>query len=168
MTTYIQETDSKMIFPLFPKLTFNYPAEAENQTIGGVIIPNFLPLNIEANIIDNAFDVIHSIGDQIIAEEANKLLLTIQTTIEKFQSYRSDLYSLPQLHAFPVDDGSLLIEWIFTDFRIGFSIEPDNNESSWYLVANRKYGDINASGYLADIDTQKIILWLINFILVNS
>jgi len=35
-----------------------------------------------------------------------------------------------------LEDGSLLIEWIFPDYRFGFSLENNLNESSYYFVSN--------------------------------
>jgi len=49
--------------------------------------------------------------------------------------------------AFP-DDGSILVEWISSDFRIGFSIESILSDSSWYVISNSTLGDICESGYL--------------------
>ena len=34
-----------------------------------------------------------------------------------------DLIYLPRLNAFNLEDGSVLIEWKFNDFRIGFGVE---------------------------------------------
>ena len=75
---------------------------------------------------------------------------------------------LPSLQGFNVEDGSILIEWIFGDFRIGFNIEPNPNDSGWYLVSNKNLGEISASGYTSGIEIKNLILWLLNFILSNS
>lgn len=47
-----------------------------------------------------------------------------------------------------IENDSLLIEWIFSDFRFGFSIEKDLNESNYYFVSNKKYGELNVSGLI--------------------
>lgn len=168
MSVYLQETDSRLIFPVPDELKYSFSILQENQTTGSSIYHNFFPVTIEANIIDGAFNTLKQFQNQEIVKEAKKLLFTIQKIVKKFQQYRFDLDYLPPLHTFPVDDGSLLIEWIFEDFRIGFSLEQESNESSWYLVTNPKFGEISASGYLSDVDNEKIVIWLLNFILVNS
>ena len=35
------------------------------------------------------------------------------------------------------EDGSILLEWLFKDWRIGISIEKNRAESSWYIVARK-------------------------------
>lgn len=40
-----------------------------------------------------------------------------------------------------VDDGSILIEWIYSSFRIGFSVEKNEQDSFWYLVSNFNMDD---------------------------
>ena len=77
---------------------------------------------------------------------------------------------LPHLHAFDVQDGSILIEWIFDDFRVGFSIEPVPTESSWYLVSNAKLGYIGTSGDISqdESETQNLMLELLTFVISHS
>lgn len=163
MSVYLQETDSRSIVPE------KFYISQVNQTIGSSIYHNFFPITLEDNIIYGALNTpLKQLQNQEVVKEAKKLLLTINKIVKKFQQYGFDLYFLPLLHTFPVDDGSLLIEWIFEDFRIGFSLEQESSESSWYLVTNPKFGEISASGYLSDVDNEKIVIWLLNFILVNS
>ena len=47
-----------------------------------------------------------------------------------------------------IENDCLLIEWIFPDFRFGFSMEKDLNESNYYFVSNQKYGELNVSGLI--------------------
>ena len=168
MSIYFQETDSRSIFPVYNKARYSFSFLQENQTTGSSIYHNFFPVTIGANIIDNAFYKLNEVQNQVIVKQAKKLLFTIQKIVEKFLQYRFDLYYLPPLHTFLANDGSLLIEWIFGDFRIGFNIEQESSESSWYLVTNQKFGEISASGYISDEDNEKTVIWLLNFILVNS
>lgn len=168
MSVYLQETDSKSIFQIPDEvIKYSFSFLQENQTTGSSIHHNFFPVTIEANIIDGAFNTLKQFQNQEIVKIAKNLLFTIQKIVNKSQQYGIDLYYLPPLHTFPVDDGSLLIEWIFEDFRIGFSLEQNKSESSWYLVTNPKIGEISASGYLSNGDNEKIVIWLLNFIHVN-
>jgi hypothetical protein len=129
---------------------------------------SFLPIPIEHSLIRPAWNVIRQTENQAIAGEARKVLLAIQETITTFQHFGFDLGYLLSLRAFNVDDGAVLIEWIFDDFRIGFSIEPALQDSSWYLVSNTKLGEISASGYISRINIKALILWLINFVISHS
>jgi len=130
------------------------------------VIYNKNPL--EYSLIRPAWNAIRQTRNQTNAEVARKILLVIQETIIDFQHLKFDLGYLPQLHAFNVDDGSVLIEWIFDDFRIGFSIESEPKESSWYLVSNTNSGEMAASGYISRVDIKTLALWLINFVIYHS
>jgi hypothetical protein len=48
------------------------------------------------------------------------------------------------------EDDTILIEWIFKDFRFGFCMEEDPDESSFYFVSNKKFGELMVSGLMND------------------
>ena len=48
------------------------------------------------------------------------------------------------------DDNSLWIEWIFKNYRYGFIIEENTDESSFYFVSNKEYDNLSISGMLND------------------
>jgi hypothetical protein len=98
----------------------------------------------------------------------SRKLSIIQEMIVTFQRLQFDLGHLPPLQAFNLEDRSILIEWAFPNFRIGFTIETNHEESGWYLVSNRNLGEISASGYTLGMDIKALVLWLLNFILSNS
>lgn len=75
--------------------------------------------------------------------------------------------SLPPLQFLLDKDDSLLLEWIFKDFRIGFIIEPNVSESSWYFVSNSKMNEQSASGLLNVSDYEQSLHYLISFVLAN-
>jgi hypothetical protein len=75
---------------------------------------------------------------------------------------------LPPLKIRWVEDQSALIEWIFKDFRIGFSIEPNIKDSGWYLVSNNNLQEMSASGELQLENLESLIINLLNFAIVNS
>jgi hypothetical protein len=75
---------------------------------------------------------------------------------------------LPPLIMRTMEDESVLIEWIFPDFRIGFSIEPKEKESSWYLVSNKKFNEVSFSGLLEFSQLSFLIIDLLEFAMTNS
>ena len=157
MINYYQETNSKLISTKieFPKKTFGRRF--------------YKYYSKELNIIVLSLNTITKTKNKEVAKETQKLLFIIQKTIFLFKHAGFDLSNVPPLHTINVDDGSVLIEWIFNDFRIGFSIEPNKEDSSWYLVSNKKLGEINISGYIStNIDIEMLISKLINFIISNS
>ena len=118
-------------------------------------------------VIRTAWSTVGQVEDEKVADEAKRILSVIAETILIFQKRAVDLKHLPRLHAFDVQDGSILIEWIFDDFRVGFSIEPIPTESSWYLVSNAKLGDIGESGNISqdESETQDLMLKLFTFVI---
>ena len=168
MTSFIQETDSKLVFPVSEKRPDFFPIRPVNETIGGNINIHFFPIPHESKIFQHARETIKLTENQDVANESTNLLLLIQDVLKNFQLMEFDIGYIPQLRAFNVDDGSVLLEWVYKDFRLGFTIEPISQESGWYIITNEKLGNISASGYLFNDNKNPIILWLINFVLVNS
>lgn len=168
MTTYFQETDSKMIFAGSHGFDIPIPTVPINETVSGSLRRDFLPLPEELSLVKTAWTITRQTENQSVAKEARRLLAAIHEMISSFQHFGFDLDYLPSLHAFNVEDESILVEWIFNDFRIGFTIEPNPRDSGWYLVSNRNLGEISASGYITGLDIKNVILWLLNFILSNS
>lgn len=169
MREYYQETDSKVIFAL-PSLNYPISFQLTNETIGGTLRTHFLPLPEDTSLVKLAWNTLHETQNEDIAERARMLLSMMIETINSFEHFGFNMDFLPSVRAFNVDDGSVLIEWIFTDFRIGFNIEPNPEDSSWYLVSNKKLGEIGASGYIssAEMETKTLVVWLLSFVLSNS
>ena len=128
----------------------------------------FLPLSVQY-LTTPAWSAVGQVENKKVVNQARRILWIITETSLTFQSRGVDLDRLPQLHAFAVQDGSLLIEWIFDDFRVGFSIEQNPSESSWYLVSNAKLGDINVAGDISqhESETQILMLKLLTFVILH-
>jgi|GEM_PF-3125841 len=62
---------------------------------------------------------------------------------------------LPSLAAaIEPDEGTISLEWILPDRRLGFFCDPEPNDSSWFLV--RRFGAISSSGPLRDADIARL------------
>lgn len=163
MIDIIQETDTKIIFPILGEIQYKqrYLDETSTETSFG----QYSQYN---SIIDDALIKVKSHNNKIISSFAVKILIEIQKTITSLCSLKFELCDLPSLNAFFVEDGSILIEWIFSQFRVGFVVDPELNDSSWYLVSNNDMGDINASGFIVTKDLNRLVLWLISFIISSA
>ncbi len=75
---------------------------------------------------------------------------------------------LPPLKIQYLEDASVLMEWIFKDFRTGFSIEPIGNESSWYLVSNRNLDEESYGGQLDTSKAEQLLSSILSFVLANT
>jgi hypothetical protein len=115
---------------------------------------------LQPNLTQPAREVLLAISDAIVREYARTVLDLLESQIGQILNVEQ----LPFVRAIEADDRSLLIEWIFFHFRIGFSIEPDNAESSWYLVSDSSTGSIQAAGYLRDSNLEQLISWLVNYV----
>jgi hypothetical protein len=166
MMNYVQETSSKIVYPFPGSRRFAFTPL--NETFGGLENNQYLPWPIGTGIVSLAWDLTFKVGNKQLAADARRVLVLIQQTVTTLHKIGLDLSYLPQLQAFLAEDGSFLLEWIFSDYRIGFSIEPNEAESSWYLITNRKLGEVNAAGVLCGSELQTLVLWLLNFVLSHS
>jgi hypothetical protein len=117
-------------------------------------------------LVRPAWDMLREASDYEVAEEARKILLIIHQTIITFEQLGYNSIDFPPIRAFNLDDGAVVFEWIFTDFRVGFSIEPGLVDSGWYLVSKENLGAIRASGLISNANIRQLVPWLLNFILL--
>jgi hypothetical protein len=75
---------------------------------------------------------------------------------------------LPPMPMKPEEDGSVFFEWIFKDFRIGFSIEVNIEESYWYLITNKNLEEFNVSGELKANELNFTISKIIKYVVENT
>ena len=158
-----QETDSREIMVLPKNLKFS-TLEVLDETIGGELLTQYFQIPDDASLIKRAWNITRRTENSDVVREARKLLSIIKDMMAIFPQMGLDLIYLPRLNAFNLDDGSVLIEWKFNDFRIGFGVEPNIKESGWYLVSNKNLGEISASGYISIKDVRGLIAWLFNFV----
>lgn len=120
-----------------------------------------MPITAGESLVESAKQKLSRFENCSVADRSRKILSLIADTL----SDRDRFANLPPFNAFPAEDGSVLIEWIFPYLRLGFSIEPDPKESAWYLTSNSITGRISASGPLDEEHAVSTIEWLITFVL---
>ena len=167
------ETDSVTRIPSLLEIRTPIPTELINETFGGSTVSAFAPQSAVFDVIAGALLTIRDNPNREVAEHAKQLLLSIFELSSLLERLNTTVSNLPPLQAFNVEDGSILMEWIFPDFRVGFTVEPILAESSWYLVSNERLGEINASGFVfntdaSKMDAKKLLIWLLGFIVSNS
>lgn len=64
---------------------------------------------------------------------------------------------LPDMWAGEAEDKSLLLEWVTSGGRIGFSVEPEIASSSWYIVTNKSLGSVIDHGLLSHSSVSNLI-----------
>ncbi|MHB8336514.1 MAG: hypothetical protein ACYDEE_03760 [Ignavibacteriaceae bacterium] len=125
------------------------------------ILPNGL------NIFKN-YREIENISNLNVKKQAIEFLFKFQNILLTIKDRINFSGSLPPLTIEVGDDGSVLIEWIFKDFRMGFAFEENEQESSWYFLSNQKFGNIDISGSFINTDIYKILEQSVIVLLANQ
>lgn len=124
----------------------------------------FYSLPKDIDIFRDLIPSFQKLEDSPVKNSILYLLLTFQKLLNQINQLNLSVY-LPPLQLRSDEDGSVLIEWIFKDFRIGFLIEPDDSESSWYLVSNSNMNELSQSGTLNVEDCESLLNKIISFVL---
>lgn len=157
MTKFSQETDSQS----WTEQGLSSNLSNVTSDIEGQVDPS--RLRKELNLVKQARDIIPQIENTNVAEQLDKLLSSINKIVNIAEELGDDLSFVPPLYPYVEEDGSVLLEWIFPDFRIGFNIESNPDDSGWHLVSNKKLGSTIASGQLTKME--EISILLLDFIL---
>jgi hypothetical protein len=162
----VQDTNAASVgrYPIFVEkdkdpIYYGTTGSWEDPTLGSVGYFLIEP-RIVRDLTEDARYILQSIEDRNISEKAGNLL----SLLRRLLRVQGDISYLPPLSAFNVEDGSLLIEWVFEHFRVGFSFETAIEESSWYIVSDSTLGDISAGGYLRGINLEQLLPWIINLV----
>lgn len=146
---------------------FGRELQFRNETSGGNFKRVFLGHDV-LRIIEQLLRTLNETKNASIVEEAKDLISNIVEFALDLQRLNVDISNIPSLYALNLEDGSLLIEWLFPNYRIGFSIEPNIKDSSWYLVSTVELIDYNTSGTLSNVDKKALLVELLSFVVKNS
>lgn len=137
-----------------------FRSEIKNHETEGGVPLEFTRYFYKRDILLPVKKALDEVEDINILRTANRILSIISQAIDR----QDEFSGFKPIYGFSGEDGSFLIEWIYEDFRVGFSIESDQKDSSWYLVSRENVGGIRASGFLDTLNLGKIINWLFVFI----
>jgi hypothetical protein len=119
-------------------------------------------------VTDNARRILPNVTEPQVGKTANNILNIIDQIVYKTPILSNDINILPPLRASISEDGSFSLNWISPDYRVGFDIEKDPKESSWYIITTKRLNETGAYGDLSDKNSFEITLKLLNFIQSNS
>jgi hypothetical protein len=168
MINYLQETASNIVYPAPHETRIPIVDRFENQTSGTNLWQHYLPFSEGVAILSSAWQLVRSLPPSSLTKQATEILTILQQLISTFRQMNFNLGNILQLNSYSVDDGSILFEWAFPEYRLGFNIETDVEESGWYLISTRQLGAITASGSINSANAPTLVLWLLNFIIANS
>jgi len=129
----------------------SWAPDVPDETIGTGEPTESFSLRHEPNPTREAWKVIPQIQDTSVVKQLDELLSTISREVLKAQETPGSLSHIPALHAHVLEDGSVVLEWLFTDFRVGFNIEPNRADSGWHYVLGKKFNERSGSGQLKDM-----------------
>ncbi len=96
------------------------------------------------------------IDKQLLLPNANDFLNKLYYAL---MEHDINVSNLKPLRAFEGEE-SILFEWIYPHWRIGFSFEQNQEDSSWFLASDSVTGNVQAYGDLISIDLLWILDWL--------
>lgn len=84
--------------------------------------------------------------------QARAFLPRIQATLGT-----QDAQAVPPLRASVADDGSVALEWRFSDRQLAFIFEPMAEESGWHFVSSIDSGGVREHGDLRALDLSSLL-----------
>lgn len=153
MNNFLQDTYSRSWFDS-KELTTSVEGQADTFRLRG-----------ESNPTRQARDIISQIQNPNVAKQLDSLLSIIDNLFYVAKQSKVDISRIPPLRPYIDEDDSVLLEWIFPDFRIGFNLEPNPDDSGYHMVSNKQLRETTTSGQLVDMNG--IIVFLLRFIFSN-
>lgn len=94
-----------------------------------------------ADVMGDAFASLSQVESAAVRREALYVLHALRREIAHY-----DLSAAPSMTPTLLEDGSLVVEWIFDDRRLGLSFDPMSGESGWFFVSLPNCGGLRAQG----------------------
>lgn len=108
---------------------------------------------------------------QVVARQVKEAATEILDVIEQgVRAYRpsGDLDQVPEVRAYLLDGGSLLLEWAASEFRLGFNLEEKPAVSGWYFVTSPSLGQVGSDGLLKGADVQALVFQALRLLFATS
>jgi hypothetical protein len=162
MKSFYQDTD------IITSGSYASSNESVDETSGSQIDSNIIPNNLNLGILNPTIAAIQQVKNRNVQSSAIRFLTISKDVLVFLYRNNYDSSHLPPLYATQIEDGSLLIDWIFPNFRIGFSFEEDPSNNGWYIVTDKKLEEYTGSGYLTNENFKDTILRMFMFAINNS
>ncbi|HPJ82086.1 MAG TPA: hypothetical protein PL103_07715 [Saccharofermentans sp.] len=146
------------------------PSDELSGTVSGTseTLRKYLPYTSSAlNVFENVNEGISSIENPDVKRFVVELMAEFLGVLAGLAKSEETLV-LPSIVMIVNDDKSVLLEWIFTDFRIGFLIYEATDRSVWYIVTNQNLEEFSKTGYLTHTSLRSTLDFLLQYALRNS
>jgi hypothetical protein len=127
-----------------------------------------LPKNID--IFNDIIKSINTIETQEMREFIKKLIYSLKYLLIINNDSNTISNHLSNIKMSQINDGSVLLEWIYDNFRIGFSVEPNIIDSSYYIVTDDNVNGsyMSISKHLRVDEFDSILKDILQFVLRNT
>lgn len=120
------------------------------------------------DVFDGINVKLQEVDDEEVSQNTEQFINKFNSELQRINSYYDFQNALPRFSLLHDDDGSVCLEWPFPDYRIGFVIDKNIDESSWFLVANKKMEELWTSGQLNIEKPEMPIRKILKYVLENS
>jgi len=139
-----------------------------DETFGVRTLESFFDSDI-IRIIGSLFSAMSKTKSPEIIKQTQEITLIIIDLLISVQKTNYEISNIPSLHVTNLEEEeSLLIEWLFVNYRIGFNIRSEAKDSTWYLIATGSSANSGQFGSLSEIDKKALLAKLVSIILSNS
>lgn len=171
--SYEQTTGSGNVYYQTKSEITNAPLKkvVDDKTTESVLSKKYYQLKLPANVnvVEKAMQSLSSITNLSVREQTSKLLMLIYNTLQEVVDVSKVSNRLSTLHLTERDDQSALLEWNYESFRIGFSLEPKEEDSNYYIVSeNKEVGSFCAETYRLGENYKEAINVLANYVIRNT
>jgi hypothetical protein len=126
-----------------------------------------LPSNI--NVFSSVSEKVADLEDKVVSEQVNQTLLCLYLSLQKANKWRGLNNYLSRLNLVQQEDKAALLEWNFQDFRVGFALEPEKSESSYYIVSqDKEMGFLETEMQKFDADISCSVDKIVEYVLENT
>jgi hypothetical protein len=144
------------------KLISSYPIDSTSGSSASIYYYS------SSRITEQARAILPKVINQQMSQVIKNLIIIIEEVTSKFAATGYDINLLPPLIASISEDKSVSLNWISPDYRIGFNIEPNVNDSSWFLITTKHLNENGAYGSLSQLNDRDIVNMLMGVVQANS
>jgi len=119
-------------------------------------------------ITEQARSVLRKEIDPNVGKNLQKVISIIDNILDSYVATGNETSNIQPIKAAVNEDGSVALDWISPDYRLGFSIEKEFAESGWYLATTKRINEMGGYGHFSDQNNKEITSLLINFLFSNS
>ena len=137
-----------------------------NRTFGSSPNLEYAPIASQTTALDEALIAARDLPSGSQREQVAKIVDLLRQSLLRWTAIDSPMPL--SLHSSVLPDGALIIQWATPQFRLGFNLEENEEDSSWVLVTAPELGGNVSSGSLRDDEIRNIVFGMTRFVAENS